>query len=72
MFKVFLLTHILAKRRWSQATIIELYNSEKGPRRPEYPTKSLDNKNLDKVLGDIVELLMAPLVLDGTDKQKIK
>lgn len=32
------------KKRWTKAAIIELYNSSKGPGRPEYPTTSLGNK----------------------------
>lgn len=45
------------KKRWTKMAIIELYNSSKGPGRPEYPTTSLGNKSLEKVVTDIVELL---------------
>ncbi|GGE65511.1 hypothetical protein [Massilia psychrophila] len=45
------------KKRWTKMTIIERYNSLKGPGRPEYPTTSLGNKSLEKVVTDIVELL---------------
>ena len=45
--------------------IIELYNSSKGPGRPEYPTTSLGNKSLKKVVKDIVELLVAPIRTDA-------
>jgi hypothetical protein len=45
------------KRRWTKMAIIELYNSSKGPGRPDYPTTSLGNKSLEKVVTDIVELL---------------
>lgn len=48
------------KKRWTKAAIIDLYNSQKGPERPEYPTTSLGNKSLEKVVNDIVELLVAP------------
>lgn len=48
------------KKRWTKAAIIDLYNSQKGPERPEYPTTSLGNKSLEKVVKDIVELLVAP------------
>jgi hypothetical protein len=47
------------KKRWTKAAIIDLYNSQKGPERPEYPTTSLGNKSLEKVVNDIVELLLA-------------
>ena len=47
------------KKRWTKLAIIELYNSAKGPGRPEYPTTSLGNKSLEKVVTDIVELLTA-------------
>jgi hypothetical protein len=40
------------KKRWTKAAIIDLYNSQKGPERPEYPTTSLDNKSLEKVVKD--------------------
>lgn len=48
-----------SKKRWTKAAIIELYNSRKAPGRPEYPTTSLGNKSLERVVKDIVELLMA-------------
>ncbi|WP_426175972.1 hypothetical protein [Massilia sp. TWR1-2-2] len=50
---------LTSKKRWTKAAIIELYNSQKGPGRPEYPTTSLGNKSLEKVVVEIVELLMA-------------
>ena len=53
------------KKRWTKAAIIDLYNSQKGPGRPEYPTTSLGNKSLEKVFGDIVDLLTAPMRADG-------
>jgi hypothetical protein len=53
------------KKRWTKAAIIELYNGSKGPGRPEYPTISLGNKTLEKVVRDIVELLAAPRKVDG-------
>ena len=45
------------KKRWTKMDIIELYNSSKGLGRPEYPTTSLGNKSMEKLVGDIVELL---------------
>lgn len=45
------------RRRWTKMAIIELYNRSKGPGRPDYPTTSLGNKSLEKVVKDIVELL---------------
>ncbi|MCY0913078.1 hypothetical protein [Massilia antarctica] len=53
------------KKRWTKAAIIKLYNSRKGPGRPENPTNSLGNKSLENVFGDIVELLTAPRKVDG-------
>lgn len=47
------------KKRWTKAAIIDLYNKAKGPGRPEYPATSLGNKTLEKVVADIVELLVA-------------
>jgi hypothetical protein len=47
------------KKRWTKAEIIELYNSSKGPGRPAYPMTSLGNKSMEKVVRDIVELLLA-------------
>ena len=46
------------KKRWTKAAIIELYNDSKGLERPEYPITSLGNKSLEKVVTDIVELLV--------------
>lgn len=48
---------LIFKKRWTKMAIIELYNSSKGPGRPEYPTTSIGNKSLEKVVKDIVELL---------------
>ena len=48
------------KKRWTKAAIIDLYNSQRETGRPEYPTTSLGNKSLEKVVKDIVELLVAP------------
>jgi hypothetical protein len=48
------------KKRWTKLAIIELYNGSRGPGRPEYPTTSLGNKTLEKVVKDIVDLLAAP------------
>jgi hypothetical protein len=48
---------LTVRKRWTKMTIIELYNSSKGPGRPAYPTTSLGNKPLEKVIQDIVELL---------------
>jgi hypothetical protein len=45
------------KKRWTKKAIIELYNGSKGHGRPDYPTTSLGNKSLEKVVKDIVELL---------------
>jgi hypothetical protein len=56
------------KKRWTKAAIINLYNGQKGPGRPEYPTTSLGNKSLEKVFGDIVELLTARRKVDGTSE----
>jgi hypothetical protein len=53
------------KKRWTKAAIIELYNSQRGPGRPEYPTTSLGNKSLERVVKDIVDLLAAPMKADG-------
>ncbi|MDM5181671.1 hypothetical protein PO883_31320 [Massilia sp. DJPM01] len=60
------------KKRWTKAAIITLYNSQKGPGRPAYPTNSLGNKSLEKVFRDIVELLTAPRKVDGIVGHKIK
>lgn len=49
-----------SKKRRAKAAIIELYNGSKGPGRPDYPTTSLGNKSLEKVVTDIVELLATP------------
>ena len=61
---------LTSKKRWTKAAIIELYNSQKGPGRPEYPTTSLGNKSLEKVVKDIVELLVAPIRTDGVAAPK--
>lgn len=58
------------KKRWTEAAIIDLYNSQKALDRPEYPTTSLGNKSLEKVVKDIVDLLTAPKKSDGTIAQK--
>lgn len=58
------------KKRWTKAAIIGLYNSQKGPGRPEYSIKSLGSKSLEKVFGDIVELLTAPRNVDGAAATK--
>ena len=46
------------KKRWNKAAIINLYNNARGPACPAYPTTSLSNKSLEKVISDIVELLV--------------
>lgn len=46
------------KKRWTKMAIIELYNGAKGPGLPDYPTTSLGNKSLERVVKDIVELLI--------------
>lgn len=58
------------KKRWTKLAVIELYNSSKGPGCPEYPTTSLGNKSLEKVVKDIVELLTAPRKTDGAAAPK--
>ena len=61
---------LTSKKRWTKAAIIELYNSSKRPGRPEYPTTSLGNKSLEKVVKDVVELLAAPMKTDGVAAPK--
>lgn len=56
------------KKRWTKGAIIDLYNSQKEPGRPEYSAKSLGNKSLEKVVNDIVDLLVAPMKADGTTR----
>jgi hypothetical protein len=58
------------KKRWTKAAIIDRYNSQKGPGRPQYPTTSLGNKSMEKVVKDIVELLAAPRKVDGVAAPK--
>jgi hypothetical protein len=60
------------KKRWTKAAIIELYNSSKGPGRPEYPATSLGNNSLGKVVKEIVELLSAPTKAPDPIESKIK
>ncbi|MES3025167.1 MAG: hypothetical protein V4857_26635 [Pseudomonadota bacterium] len=55
-----LFSPFLLKKRWTKAAIIDLYNSQREAGRPAYPTTSLGNKSLEKVVNDIVELLAAP------------
>lgn len=52
------------KKRWTKAAVIGLYNRAKGAGRPAYPTTSLGNKSLEKVIGDITQLLVAPRSAD--------
>ena len=63
---------LTSKKRWTKAAIIELYNSQKAPGRPEYPTTSLGNKSLEKVVKDIVDLLAAPMKGDVTGAPRIR
>lgn len=63
--EVLVFSPLTFKKRWTKATIIGLYNSQRGPRRPEDPIGSLGNKSLEKVFEDIVELLTAPRKVDG-------
>lgn len=56
------------KKRWTKAAVIGLYNRAKGAGRPDYPTTSLGNKSLEKVLGDIAQLLVAPRSADRTSE----
>lgn len=58
------------KKRWTKMDIIELYNSSKGPGRSLYPTTSLGNKSLEKVVTDIVELLAAQKKTNGVTGPK--
>lgn len=48
---------LTVKKRWTKLAIIELYNGSKDPGRPAYPTTSLGNKSMGRVVEDIVELL---------------
>lgn len=49
---------ISAKRRWTKLAVIHLYNDNaRQSGWPEYSTTSLSNKNLAKVVQDIVDLL---------------
>lgn len=58
--KLLAFSPLTLKKRWTKAAIINLYNNTKRPERPAYPATSLGNKSLEKVVSDIVELLVAP------------
>lgn len=63
---------LTGKKRWTKVAIIDLYNNSREPGRPEYPTTSLGNKSLERVVKDIVELLVAPAqVADVVRRQTI-
>ena len=49
---------LTSRKRWTKLAIIELYNGAKKAGRPDYPSTSLGNKSLEKVVRDIVELLV--------------
>lgn len=65
-----LLSPLTLNKRWTKAAIIGLYNARKGPGRPEYPTTSLGNKSMEKVVRDIVALLVAPKRAAGAADSK--
>jgi hypothetical protein len=50
---------LAVKKRWTKKEIVELYNAESGNAdgRKPYPTKSLSNKPLDRVIWEIAYLV---------------
>jgi ribosomal protein S24E len=48
-----------AFKKWTKKQIVELYNSSSNAKKSEekYPLKSLSNKKLSRIIGDICKLL---------------
>jgi len=58
--KMMVITPMTIKKRWKKSEIIELYNSRRSPGAPEYPSTSLGNKSVERVVSEIVYLLRQP------------
>ncbi len=48
------------KKRWTKAEMIALYNQGKQIDKPPYEPKSLGNKSIERVVGELVDLLSSP------------
>ena len=48
------------KKHWTKKEVIEVFNKSKTARQAEleYPVKSLSSKRFDRIVGDIVELIL--------------
>jgi hypothetical protein len=58
--EMMVITPMTIKKRWKKTEIIELYNSRRKPGAPEYPSTSLGNKPVERVVSEIVYLLKQP------------
>jgi hypothetical protein len=48
------------KKRWTKSEIVEVYNSRKPPGHPAYVPGSLSNKPVERLVSEIVDLLVNP------------
>ena len=55
--QLMMISALTTKKRWTKSEIINLYNSRRKPRAPEYRATSLGNKPVGRVVADIVDLL---------------
>jgi hypothetical protein len=55
--ELMLISPLSVKKRWSKAEIVRLYNSRRTPGMPEYSTRSLGNRSVERVVSEVVELL---------------
>ena len=58
--KMFLISPLTTKKRWTKAEVIALYNNRRKPDAPEYQPRSLSNRGFDRVVSELVQLLREP------------
>jgi hypothetical protein len=62
---------ITSKKHWSKKEVIEIFNQSQTAKQAglEYPLKSLSSKRFERILGEIVKLILnANKPLQGIDK----
>ncbi len=58
---VMVLSPLTHKKRWTKKEVIDLFNESKTAKQAglEYPIRSLSSKRFDRIVGDIVELILS-------------
>lgn len=55
--EMMLISPLTFKKKWKKSEIIALYNSRRKPQAAEYPSTSLGNKSIERLVSEIVQLL---------------